>query len=274
MSRGGHQKRLSAPDSWPIERKTAVFTVKAGAGPHGQRGVPLLVLLRDVLGYVDSRREARYALDQGSVLVNGEATGDAERPIGMFDILAFAEREEFYRVFPGEGGRLALTPIEEDAADSKLAKVIDKRQVPGGETQLNLHDGRNLLIEEGAEYSPGDSIVIDYDDEVLAHFELDEGALVTAVRGQHAGEIGELDEYVVTPGSSDNSVRVAQDGESDAGDGDDTAGFETIADYVVVIDENFTGGRAEETVATDGGRDLSGLEADRPSATAEESDTE
>jgi small subunit ribosomal protein S4e len=271
VSRGGHQKRLSAPDSWPIERKTAVFTVKAGAGPHGQRGVPLLILLRDVLGYVDSRKEARYALDQGSVLVNGEAIGDAERPIGMFDILAFAERGEFYRVFPGEGGRLALTPIEESAADSKLAKIIDKRQVPGGETQLNLHDGRNLLVEDSEEYSPGDSIVIDYDEEVIAHFELEAGALVTAVRGQHAGEIGELDEYVVTPGSSDNSVRVAQDGENGE---DEAGGFETIADYVVVIDENFTGGRAEETVAADGGRDLSATEANRLSATFEESDTE
>ena len=35
-----HQKRLSAPDSWPIERKTETFTVKAGAGPHGEAGVP------------------------------------------------------------------------------------------------------------------------------------------------------------------------------------------------------------------------------------------
>ena len=263
-----HQKRLSVPNSWPVERKEQTYTVKAGAGPHGEDGVPVLIVLRDVLGYVDSKKEARYALEQDSVLVNGKALSDEQRPIGMFDILAFTEREEFYRVFPGEGGRLALTPIEEAAADSKLAKIIDKRQVPGGDTQLNLHDGRNLLIDDSEAYSPGDSIVIDYDDEVIARFELEEGALVTAVRGQHAGEIGELEEYVVTPGSSDNSVRVAQDGEGNA------AGFETIADYVVVIDENFTGGRSEETVAADGGRDPSAIETDRPSVTPEESDTE
>ena len=273
MSRGGHQKRLSAPDSWPIERKTAVFTVRAGAGPHGGDGVPLLILLRDVLGYVDSRKEARYALNEGTVLVNGEALTDAERPIGMFDILAFTEREEYYRVFPGEGGRLALTPISADAADSKLAKIMDKRQVSGSDTQLNLHDGRNLVVTDGNEdeYSPGDSIVIDYDDEVIAHFPFEEGALVTAVRGQHAGEIGELDGFVATPGSAANSVRVSRtnvegdggDGDTDAeggsGDGDtgaagDGDGFETIAEYVVVIDENFTGGRTDETVAADGGR--------------------
>jgi small subunit ribosomal protein S4e len=256
-SRGGHQKRLSAPDSWPIERKTAVFTVEAGAGPHGGDGVPLLILLRDVLGYVDSRKEARYALNEGTVLVNGETLTDAERPIGMFDILAFTEREEFYRVFPGEGGRLALTPISAEAADSKLAKVIDKRQVPGGNTQLNLHDGRNIVVEEAA-YSPGDSLVIDYNGEVIAHFELEDGALVTAVRGQHAGEIGELIERIETPGSSQNSARVSRtNGDGDAGDAGSENGeadsFETIAAYLVVIDENFTGGRTEEIVA-DGGR--------------------
>ncbi|MFB6178059.1 MAG: 30S ribosomal protein S4e, partial [Halobaculum sp.] len=105
-----HQKRLSAPDSWPVERKEETFTVKADAGPHGESGVPLLIVLRDVLGYVDSRKEARYALENGSILVNGDANVEESRPVGMFDILAFTEREEYYRVFPDEGGRLALTP--------------------------------------------------------------------------------------------------------------------------------------------------------------------
>ena len=77
----GHQKRLSVPKSWPVERKTEVFTVKAGAGPHGEDGVPLLILLRDVLGYVDSKKEARYALNQDTILVNGVAVSDERLPI-------------------------------------------------------------------------------------------------------------------------------------------------------------------------------------------------
>ena len=231
-----HQKRLSVPNSWPVERKTETFTVKAGAGPHGQAGVPLVVLLRDVLGYVDSKKEARYALNQDSVLVNGDSIGDEQRPIGMFDILAFPERDEYYRVFPDEGGRLSLTAVDEDAAGSKLAKIEDKRQVSGGKTQLNLHDGSNLLVEEGTEYDAKDSIVVDNDDkEVVAHFSYEEGCLVTAVRGKHAGEVGEIAEIEVTPGSGSNGVTV---------EGDDVA-FETVEEYVVVIDENFTGGDDE-----------------------------
>ncbi len=229
-----HQKRLSVPKSWPVERKTETFTIKAGAGPHGQAGVPLLIVLRDVLGYVDSRKEARYALNQGTVLINGDRAGDEERPVGMFDILAFEEREEYYRVFPGEGGRLALTPIEADSAGSKLGKIDGKRTVPGGDVQLTLHDGETLLVDDPETYATGDSIVVsNTDDEIVAHFEYEPGALVTAVAGSHAGEIGTIDEIQVTPGSASNNVLVTQS------DGD---GFETIEEYVVVIDENFVEG--------------------------------
>jgi small subunit ribosomal protein S4e len=229
-----HQKRLSVPNSWPIERKTETFTVKADAGPHGEAGVPLLILLRDVLGYADSRKEARYALEQDSVLINGKAVSDEERPVGMFDIVAFTEREEFYRVFPDEGGRLALTTIDEDSAGSKLGKIVNKQHVPGGEVQLTLHDGETLTVEDGSAYDGSDSVVVSNDDgEIVAHFPYEEGALVTAVDGAHAGEIGTVDEIQVTPGSSANNVLVEQD------DGD---GFETVEEYVVVIDENFTEG--------------------------------
>ncbi|SEL91229.1 30S ribosomal protein S4e [Haloferax larsenii] len=227
-----HQKRLSVPKSWPVERKEGTFTVKAGAGPHGEAGVPLLIVLRDVLGYVDSKKEAQYALNQQSVLVNGDAVSDVRRPIGMFDILAFTEREKYYRVFPDEGGRLSLTPIDADSASSRLGKIVRKSQVTGGNFQLTLHDGSNIVVDDASEYTNKDSIVVDNESkEIVAHFPYEEGALVTAVAGSHAGDIGEIDEIIVTPGSGNNSVIV------DNEDG----GFETIEQYVVVIDENFTG---------------------------------
>jgi small subunit ribosomal protein S4e len=224
-----HQKRLSVPKAWPVERKTATFTAKAGAGPHGEAGVPLVVVLRDVLGYVDSAKEAKYAVHHEGVLVNGDTINDINRPIGMFDILAFPDREEYYRVFPDQGGRLGLTPIDEDAADSRLGKIEDKTLVTGGQVQLNLHDGSNVIVDED-EYSGNDSVVVDNETkEIVAHFVYEEGALVTAVAGQHAGDIGEIEEINVTPGSADNTITVETD------DGF----FETIEDYVVVIDENF-----------------------------------
>lgn len=240
-----HQKRLSVPNSWPVERKEETFTIKADAGPHGEGGVPLLVVLRDVLSYVDSRKEARYALNQDAVLVNGDAVSDEARPIGMFDILAFPSRDESYRIFPGEGGRLALTEIDEDAASSRLGKITGKRQVDGGEFQLSLHDGTNIQLEDASEYSVNDSLVIDNEEkDVVAHFEYGEGALVTAVDGQHAGEIGEVEDILVTPGSGRNAVTVSTETSSaspEAGEAGGKGQFETVEEYVVTIDENFVG---------------------------------
>ncbi len=107
---------------------------------------------------------------------------------------------------------------------------MNKQQVSGGDTQLTLHDGTNVIVDD--EYDPKDSIVIDNDDKsVVAHFPYEEGALVTAVRGNHGGKVGEIDTIDITPGSGSNSVGVSTD------DG----GFETVEEYVVVIDENFTG---------------------------------
>jgi small subunit ribosomal protein S4e len=229
-----HQKRLSAPNAWPVSRKEETWTVKAGAGPHGEAGVPLVIVLRDVLGYADTTKEARYALNQGTILVNGDSVSDHRRPIGMFDILAFAQRDEYYRVFPDEGGRLALTPISASAADSRLGKVVRKVQVAGGDFQLTLHDGATLVVDpdEASDYSPNDSLVVDNETkDVVAHFPYEEGALVTAVAGTHAGEVGRVTDVVVTPGSGDNSVRV----DRHVGDGE----FETVEQYVVVIDEQF-----------------------------------
>ncbi|MFW6018439.1 MAG: 30S ribosomal protein S4e [Halapricum sp.] len=278
-----HQKRLSVPNSWPVERKTQTFTVKADAGPHGESGVPLLIVLRDVLGYVDSRKEARYALNQDQIRINGTPESDETRPVGMFDILAFTEREEYYRVFPGEGGRLALTAIDEDAAQSKLGKIVGKQHVPGGDVQLTLHDGQTLLVEDAQEYDAGDSIVVANEDseasedasgdepragEIVAHFEYGEGALVTAVDGQHAGEIGTIDEIQVTASSAPNNVLVAQE---------DGTGFETVEEYVVVIDENFTSDDEDEQAAPEadaGAETPNEADADADDEEAAEADAE
>jgi small subunit ribosomal protein S4e len=202
----------------------------------------------------------------------------------MFDIVAFVERGEYYRVFPGEGGRLALTPIDEASARSKLGKIVEKHHVAGGDVQLTLHDGQTLLVEDDA-YEGGDSLVVgnggasaDASDaprtgEIVAHFEYEEGALVTAVDGSHAGEVGVVDEIQVTPGSAANNVVVSQDDAPVDADG----WFETVEDYVVVIDENFvegadTGGDDGDT-ADDGTTDESDDESD-DAAASDESDDE
>ena len=103
---------------------------------------------------------------------------------------------------------------------------------------MTLHDGTNVRVDADTPYDTKDSIVIDNESkEIVAHFEYEEGALVTATAGQHAGQIGTVTQIDVTLGSGSNTIVV---------DGDDDS-YETVEEYVVVIDENFTGDAGEET---------------------------
>ncbi len=224
-----HQKRISAPESWPLDRKNTVYTVGAQAGPHDGEAVPLLVFVRDVLGYVDSAKELRYAIENGGVEVNGDPV-DPQTPVGTFDIVGFPGRDEFFRVFPGEGGRLALVPVEEDAAGDKLARVEDKTPLEGGRVQLNLHNGANVEVEDVDDYSTKDSVVVDLDSgDIVTSFEFTKGCAVTAVDGKHSGEVGELVDRTVHEGSGDNTVEVETE---------DGGSFETVEEYVFVIGDD------------------------------------
>ena len=62
-----HMKRLTAPTSWPVSRKSHVWVTKPAPGPHPvKRSMPLLVVVRDLAGYCDTAREARRIIGETS----------------------------------------------------------------------------------------------------------------------------------------------------------------------------------------------------------------
>ena len=55
-----HLKRYKAPKSWPIHPKEDTWTVKPAPGSHAiEDSLPLLVIIRDILGLADNSREAK-----------------------------------------------------------------------------------------------------------------------------------------------------------------------------------------------------------------------
>lgn len=222
-----HRKRLSAPNTWKIERKEEPWSISPRAGPHNSDSVPLVVFIRDVLEYADNLDEVQYILKDGKVEVNGRRVKDPKIPLGVFDILSFPNLREYYRVFP-EGEKLSLIQIEKEAAQDRLARVENKKHLKGGKIQLNLHDGSNILVQED-NYSTGDSVVLNLENnEIVEHFPLKEGSVVTSTDGKHAGEIGKLDQIQEIEGSNPNLVSVERE---------DGSLFETLKDYVFVIGE-------------------------------------
>ena len=150
MARKGgrrHLKRLAAPKFWPIPRKEFKWAVKPSPGPHpADNCLPLLVIIRDILGLAETAREARMILGQRKILVDGRVRTDYKYPVGLMDVVAIPELKKAYRCVPKLGGGLTLLEIPEEEACFKLCRIEDKTTVNGGHIQLNLHDGRNVLV--------------------------------------------------------------------------------------------------------------------------------
>src|SRR5512136_2891005 len=96
---GRHQRRLAAPISWPIERKTHAWVVGANAGSHSmQTGIPLLIVVRDMLKLGTNSREAKKIINEGNILVDGVPRKDYKFMTGLFDIISLPEINQHYCV--------------------------------------------------------------------------------------------------------------------------------------------------------------------------------
>jgi small subunit ribosomal protein S4e len=218
-----HLKRIVAPKSWKVTRKTSKWIVSPRPGPHPkERGIPLLILIRDLLKIARTAKEAKRILKSGEVVVDGRVRKDHKFPCGFFDIISIPKIEKNYCILPDHKARLSLREIP--STKSKLCKVVGKRMVKGGKIQLNLHDGRNLLSESPIKRK--DSVVISIPDgKILRHYPYQEGATAYIIGGKHAGRIGKIREIKKLRSSNPNRVVLEIDGSI----------VETLEDYVFVV---------------------------------------
>src|SRR3990172_523270 len=218
-----HMKRLPAPRSWAIPRKTHFGTGKPAPGPHpGERSVPIGIILRDMLKVCDSAREARSILNTRGVLVDGRITTNPKFPVGFMDVLSLQETKAHYRMTVNTRGRMTLVPVDESEAKWKLCRIEDKTTVRGGKTQLNLHDGRNILLPKD-QYKTGTTLKIQLPTQkVVGHYDLAPGAVSFISGGRHIGEIARVLDVRPTRNPRANVVTFKE-------------GFSTDVDKVFVI---------------------------------------
>lgn len=234
-----HQKRLSAPRSWKIERKRHHWTVKPRPGPHSKDAVPLLLIVRDILHLADNAREAKRVLKEGKILIDGRPRRDHKFPVGIFDIISIPLIEKHFIVLPDRERRLIPREIDEEEARAKLCKIENKTMVKGGEIQLNLHDGKNIL--GSTEMKTGDSVLLSVpENKILDRFVYQEGSEAIVVGGRHSGEIGRIKEIKKLRSALPNMVKIEGDGQT----------FETIEDYIFVVGEALGGIRTRDLVLT------------------------
>ncbi|MHA1916777.1 MAG: 30S ribosomal protein S4e [Candidatus Ranarchaeia archaeon] len=227
-----HQKRISAPKLWVIKRKQGKWTVKTSPGPHNtEKSIPLIILLRDIMKKAKSAREAKYILNQGLVTVDGKIRKDKDYPVGLMDVLEIKSIGEVYRMVPDPSHGLWLHKITTKDAKSKLCRIQNKTTLKNGQLQLNLHDGRNVLIpiedlQNRVEdvFSTRDIVKIEIPSQkIISLLKFEEGADSVVIDGRNVGKSGKIIEMALRYGPHASTVTL-EDPEGKT--------FETDLDYV------------------------------------------
>ena len=226
---GQHLKRVVAPKSWGIARKTTKFVMKPSPGPHNTNALPIAVWLRDHIGVARNMKEVKQILRQREIIVNGRACRHTDMGIGIFDIISIPKTGKYYRILRDMKGRHKTILIDADAAQSRLVKITNKTVVRGGKVQLNLRDGSNLIADNT--YKAGDSIVLSLKDgemnKIIDHFPYQAGNMVMVIGGKHSGNIARVSERITVSGSLPNRVILSDEETGET--------FETIDEYVVAV---------------------------------------
>ncbi len=178
-----HQKRLSAPRHYPIQRKDQTYITTITGSRENTDAIPALVFLREVTNYAETKKEAKEIIRNGQLLRNNEPVGDIREGVGNLDLIELPDAEEKFRVVKKKND----LEFQDTDSDEVIAKITGKKDEGEGYV-YHLHNGENYQTEN--EYEAGNTLRLNDGEEVV----LEEGAQVLVTDGKHAGQTGELQE--------------------------------------------------------------------------------
>lgn len=216
-----HLKRLVAPRSWNIARKENVWTTRPMPGKHSLEGaIPISTILRDYLKVCDNNREAKIILHAGDVLIDQRVTRKPKTPVGLMDVISLPKLKKHFRAMIDNHGRIEFVEIKPAESKWKLVRVENKTIIKKGKTQLNLHDGTNILYDK--KVKTGDVLQISTPDlKVKSVIEFKKGAQALITGGEHVGSISKVKDIEVTRSTKPNLVKYD--------------GFQTIKPYTFIV---------------------------------------
>jgi small subunit ribosomal protein S4e len=211
----------------PKKEKKWIVTPKPG--PHKKfESIPLLIIVRDLLKLADTVKEVNRIIKNKEVLVDGKPRVDRKYPVGLFDVIHIPKIDKQYRVVPSRTG-LKLIEVPKKEANLKLSRIRNKTMTKGGILQLNLHDGKNILLdkkEEKKTYNTGDSLLLELPKQkILEHIKMEKEATAILTAGQNMGDIAKIKDIIMTRSREPNKVLCTKDERE----------FEAIIDYVFVV---------------------------------------
>ncbi len=231
-------KRKPAPRFWPIHRKEFTWAVNPNSGPHSfEKCIPLAIILRDVLGFAETRKEAKTIVAQGKVLVDGRIRRSDDFPVGLMDVVSFPEIGKTFCVFPSYKG-LIMNPIKDEEAKFKLCRIEDKTTVGKGQLQLRLHDGSNVIVRVADLKNPQEDVYKTLDTvkislperQIVEHMKMKEKDFAVITGGKNVGKLGKIVEIEKAEGKKRRNALVTVEDEK-------SNRYQTTLEFVFAIGE-------------------------------------
>lgn len=230
-----HLKRLAAPAFWSIMKKEYKWIVKPSPGPHAlYKCIPLLVLVRDMLRLAENSREAKRIIFDGEVFVDGKIRQDYRFPIGSMDVVMIPKASINIRIVPYAIKYLWYINIPPEETKLKLVRIENKTLIKGDKIQLNLSDGRNIVVSRGEsiKYKTLDTLLIEIPSQVIVkHIPLKTNMFAMTIDGRNVGRFGKIVEIIERPGMKRRHSLVVLE---------DPLGhrFQTILGYIMAVGDN------------------------------------
>jgi small subunit ribosomal protein S4e len=151
------------------------------------------------------------------------------------DVLSIEKMNKFYRILPDSHHGLILHEISKEDSSFKLCRINNKTSIKGGNIQLNLHDGRNILVIVKDPRSPKEDIYKRMDvlkisipeQEILRVLNFKENKLAIIISGKNIGQVGKIITILKRFGPKASTVSIQHNG----------AHTETLYDYTFIIGE-------------------------------------
>lgn len=189
-----HLKRHAVPKTWPIKRKLTTFITRPEPGAHPLNlGMPLNVVLIHLLKLANTTKETKLMVNTQDVIVDGRKVKSNKMMVGLMDVLNLPKIGKAFRIMLDNKGKIALHEIDTAEQNIKPCKITGKSLVKG-KTQLNLADGKNILVDKD-DYKTGDTIMVELpSNNIKEHVKFDKGAMIYMTGGKHVGDIGIVEE--------------------------------------------------------------------------------
>ncbi len=175
-----HLTRAKSTTKLPIARKGTKYVARPFS--HIYDSITVLAAIRDILKLGKNAREVNEMIKGKLIKINERIVNDYHQPICLLNIL---HADKSYKLTISPAGRFVL---EETKDKTRIAKIIGKKVLNKSVTQLNLHDGTNIIFKEDAKV--GDSLELDFENKIKKVISFGKGKKVFVKSGRNMGNMG------------------------------------------------------------------------------------